>query len=315
MDGSGNVNPFYAEGVTPLDAPTGSRRHKWIGAEYFETLRIPLLVGRFFTWADIHDRMPVAIVSETLAREYWGSPEAAMGKLVAARPDPPRWYEVIGVAADVREFGLDQEPPVQVYWPQVTLAFWQGMDADQPNSWRTMSYAVRSNRVGTADFLQTVKDGIWEVNANLPVRNLRTFSELMTRSVARTTFTIVLLGIAAGTALLLGIIGLYGVISYSVSQRSRELGMRMALGAPGSTVMKMVLRQGLGLSAIGITLGLGMAFGLTRLMTALLFGVDPVDPMTFVLVPAGLMVVVLLASYLPARRASRVDPMNALRQE
>ncbi len=315
MDGSGNVNPFYAEGVTPLDAPTGSRRHKWIGAEYFETLRIPLLVGRFFTWADIHDRMPVAIVSETLAREYWGSPEAAMGKLVAARPDPPRWYEVIGVAADVREFGLDQEPPVQVYWPQVTLAFWQGMDADQPNSWRTMSYAVRSIRVGTADFLQTVKDGIWEVNANLPVRNLRTFSELMTRSVARTTFTIVLLGIAAGTALLLGIIGLYGVISYSVSQRSRELGMRMALGAPGSTVMKMVLRQGLGLSAIGITLGLGMAFGLTRLMTALLFGVDPVDPMTFVLVPAGLMVVVLLASYLPARRASRVDPMNALRQE
>ncbi|UCG87684.1 MAG: ABC transporter permease [Gemmatimonadota bacterium] len=106
-----------AEGVTPLDASSGSRRHKWIGADYFETLRIPLLYGRPFTWADIHDRMPVAIVSETLAREYWGSAEAAMGKLVAARPDPPRWYEVTGVAADVREFGLDQDPPVQVYWP------------------------------------------------------------------------------------------------------------------------------------------------------------------------------------------------------
>lgn len=315
MDGSGNVNPFYAEGVTPLDAPSGSRSHKWIGADYFETLRIPLRYGRPFTWADIHDRMPVAIVSETLAREYWGSAEAAMGKLVAARPDPPRWYEVIGVAADVREFGLDQDPPVQVYWPQVTLAFWQGMDADQPNSWRTMSYAVRSGRVGTADFMQAVKDAVWEINANVPVRNLRTFPELMSRSVVRTTFSIVLLGIAAGTALLLGVIGLYGVISYSVSQRSRELGMRIALGAPASTVMKMVLRQGLGLSAIGISLGLAMAFGLTRLMTALLYGVHPIDPLTFSAVPAGLMIVVLLASYLPARRASRVDPMNALRQE
>jgi hypothetical protein len=259
--------------------------------------------------------MPVAIVSETLAREYWGSPEAAVGKFVAARPDPPNWYEVIGVAADVREFGMDQDPPVMVYWPQVTLAFWQGMDADQPNSWRSMSYAVRSSRVGTADFLQAVKETIWEVNANLPVRNLRTFPELMKQSVVRTTFSIILLGIAAGTALLLGIIGLYGVISYSVSQRSKELGMRMALGAPSSTVKKMVLKQGVVLAAIGIAVGLGLAFGLTRLMTALLFGVHPVDPVTFAAVPTGLLLVVLLASYLPARRAAKVDPMSALRQE
>jgi predicted permease len=315
MDGTGNVNPFYAQDVTPTDAPSGSRRHKWIGADYFETLRIPLLFGRPFTWADIHDRMPVAIVSETLAREYWGSAEAAMGKMVAARPDPPRWYEVIGVAADVREFGMDQAPPVLVYWPQVTLAFWQGMDADQPNSWRSMSYAVRSSRVGTAEFLQGIKDAIWEVSANLPVRNLLTFPELMTASVARTTFSIILIGIAAGTALLLGIVGVYGVISYSVSQRGRELGMRMALGAPAATVKKMVLRQGFVLAAVGVAVGLGLAFGLTRLMTALLFGVDPVDPLTFTLVPVGLMTVVLLASYLPARKASKVDPMSALRQE
>jgi putative ABC transport system permease protein len=315
MDGTRNVNPFYAQGVTPLDSPSGSRRHKWIGADYFETLRIPMLLGRSFTWSDISDRMPVAIVSETLAREYWGSPEAAMGKMVAARPDPPRWHEVIGVATDVRENGLDQAPPVLVYWPQVTLAFWQGMDADQPNTWRSMSYAVRSSRVGTVDFLQGVKDAVWEVNANVPVRNLRAFPELMASSVARTTFTIVLIGIAAGTALLLGIIGLYGVISYSVSQRSKELGMRMALGAPASTVKKMVLRQGLLLSVAGIALGLGLAFGLTRLMSALLYGVDPVDPLTFSVVPMGLMVVVLLASYLPARRAAKVDPMQALRQQ
>ena len=315
MDGTGNFNPFYAEGVTPLDAPSGSRRHKWIGADYFETLRIPMLLGRSFTWSDIHDRMPVAIVSETLAREYWGSPEAAMGKMVAARPDPPRWHEVIGVATDVRELGLDQDPPVLVYWPQVTLAFWQGMAEDQPNTWRGMGYVVRSARVGTADFLQGVKDAIWEVNANVPVRNLRPLPDLMAASVARTTFTIVLIGIAAGTALLLGIIGLYGVISYSVSQRSRELGMRMALGAPALTVKKMILRQGVLLSMVGIVLGLGMSFVLTRLMSALLFGVNPVDPVTFSVVPLGLMIVVLVASYLPARRAARVDPMQALRQE
>ena len=315
MDGSGNVNPFYALGVTPLDGPTSSRRHKWIGADYFETLRIPLLAGRSFTWSDVHDRMPVAIVSETLAREYWGSPEAAMGKMVAARPDPPRWHEVIGVATDVRELGMDQAPPVLIYWPQVTLAFWQGMASDEANTWRSMGYAVRSSRVGTADFLQGVKDAVWEINASVPVRNLRAFPELMASSVARTTFTIVLIGIAAGTALLLGIIGLYGVISYSVSQRSKELGMRMALGAPALTVKKMVLRQGLLLSLAGIALGLGLAFGLTRLMSALLYGVDPVDPLTFCVVPMGLMIVVLLASYVPARRAAKVDPMQALRQE
>lgn len=315
MDGTGNVNPFYAQDVSPADAPSGSRRHKWIGADYFETLQIPLLHGRTFTWSDIHDRMPVAIVSEALAREYWGSPEAAMGKFVAARPDPPRWHEVIGVATDVREFGLDQDPPVLVYWPQVTLAFWQGMADNQPNSWRSMSYAVRSSRVGTGDFRQAVKDAVWEVNGNLPVRSLRTFSELMTASVARTTFTIILIGIAAGTALLLGIIGLYGVISYSVSQRSRELGMRMALGAQASTVKKMVLRQGFVLAAVGVGLGLALSFGLTRLMTTLLFGVDPIDPLTFTVVPIGLMLVVLFASYLPARRAAMVDPMFALRQE
>jgi len=178
-----------------------------------------------------------------------------------------------------------------------------------------MGYAVRSSRVGTPDFLQGIKEAVWEVIPSVPVRNLQTLPDLMAASIARTTFTIVLLGIAAGTALLLGIIGLYGVISYSVSQRSQELGMRMALGAPASTVKKMVLRQGLMLSAVGIAVGLGLAFGLTRLMNALLFGVSPVDPLTFSLVPTGLMLVVLLASYIPARRAARVDPMRALRQE
>lgn len=315
MDGWGNVNPFYAEGVTDLSQPSVSRRHKWIGEGYFETLQIPVLVGRSFTWDDIHNRLPLAVVSESLAREYWGSPEAALGQRVAARPDPPQWYQVIGVAEDVREFGLSQDPPIVVYWPQVTLAFWQGSTLEQANTWQGMGLAIRSSRVGTPDFLMAVRDAIWSVNPNLPVRNMFSLHELMAQSVARTSFSLVLLSIAAGVALLLGIIGVYGVISYAVSQRTSELGMRIALGAPAERVRGMVLRQGLMLSLVGVIIGLALSTGLTRLMSGLLFGVSPVDPVTYGAVAVALVVVSLVASYLPARRAAGVDPMTALRAE
>jgi predicted permease len=280
-----------------------------------ETLQIPLRAGRTFTWADIYNRIPAAIVSERLAREYWGSPEAALGRRIAARPDPPRWHEIIGVVADVREDGMDQEPPFAVYWPQVTLAFWQGMEADEPNTWPSAGYALRSERVGTSGFLDDVRDAIWSVNSNLPVRNMRPLPDLMAQSVARTSFTLVLLGIAAGVALLLGIVGVYGVVSYAVSQRTGELGMRIALGARGLDVMRLVLRQGLALSTIGVAIGLALSLALTRLMTGLLFGVSPTDPLTYAAAAAGLTAVALLASYIPARRAAGVDPMTALRAE
>jgi ABC-type antimicrobial peptide transport system permease subunit len=178
-----------------------------------------------------------------------------------------------------------------------------------------MSYAIRSSRVGTPDFLQDVREAIWSVNPNLPVMGVRTLPDLMAQSMARTSFTLILLGIAGGVALILGIIGVYGVISYGVSQRSRELGLRMALGAQAEHVKAMVLRQGLILSGVGAAIGLGLAFGLTRLMSSQLYGVNPVDPLTYSLVAAGLLTVALVASYIPAWRAARVDPMKALRQE
>lgn len=315
MDGWGNVNPFYVEDLYDPAEPSVTRRHKWIGEGYFETLRIPLVAGRAFTWHDIHDRLPVAVVSESLARTYWGSAEAALGRKVAARPDPPRWHEVIGVAADVREFGLSQDAPVQVYWPLVTLAFWQGNAADQPNTWRAMGIAVRSHRVGTADFLREVRDAIWSVNPDLPVRNLRTLESLEAQSVARTSFSLTLLGIAAAVAVLLGVIGVYGVLSYAVSQRIGELGMRIALGASFRRVMAMVLREGLALSLAGVGIGLVLALVLARLMAGLLFGVSSTDPLTYGSVAAALMVVAGVASWLPARRAARIDPMTALRAE
>jgi predicted permease len=316
MGPSGNVNPLYVDGVEYTGDQTATiRRHKWIGEGYLETLRIPLLLGRTLTWQDVHDRVPAVLVSESLAREYWGSPEAAMGQRLAVRPDPPRWYEVVGVVADVLDDGLGQEPPLMVYWPQVTLAFWTGTTLEDVQTWRSMSYAIRSPRVGTTGFLQEVRDAVWEINPNLPVRNLSSLRELMAHSIARTSFTLTLLAVAAGVAFVLGIIGVYGVISYAVSQRARELGLRMALGAEARQVKGMVVRQGLILAGIGVALGLGLAFGVTRLMAGLLFGISPLDPTTFACVALGLTTVAGVASYLPARRAAGVDPMNALRAE
>jgi hypothetical protein len=250
-----------------------------------------------------------------LASEYFGSPQEAIGRRVAARPDPPVWYEVVGVAADVRYDGMGQDPPAIVYWPQVTMAFWQGMDVDRTNSWRYMGYAIRSDRAGTPDFLDDVRAAVWSVNPNLPLRNVFSLTELMAQSVDQTSFTMLLLATAGGVALILGLVGVYGVISYAVSQRRREMGMRIALGAEARHVEAMVVRQGLLIFAIGATIGLGLAYSLTRLMEGLLFGVAAMDPLTYVIVVMGLLAAALTASYIPARRAARVDVMEALRRE
>jgi ABC-type antimicrobial peptide transport system permease subunit len=210
---------------------------------------------------------------------------------------------------------MDQDPILEVYWPQVTLAFWEGSPADQVQTWRGMGFAIRSDRVGTSGFLEDVRRTIWSVNPNLPVMGLRTLPDIMARSMARASFTLILLGVAAGVALILGLVGVYGVISYAVSLRAREIGLRMALGARDDDVKVMVLRQGLILSGLGVAIGLVLAFASTRLMSGLLFGVKPTDPITYGVVAAGLIAVTLTASYLPARRAASVDPITVLRAE
>jgi predicted permease len=314
MDVGNNVNPFFVRGqVLDPDGPRISRRHKWIGEGYLETLGISLLSGRFFTWDDIHARAPIAMLSEGLAREVFGSPEAAMGQYIAARPDPPEWKQIVGIVADVRDDGMSDSPPALVYWPQVTLAFWEGMDPDQVQTWRGSGIAIRSDRLGTPGFLEAVEEAVWAVNPNLPLLGARPLDELVADSMARTSFAMILLGIAGMVSLTLGLVGVYGVISYGVSQRSRELGMRLALGADASQVLAMVVRQGMILAGGGVVLGLGIAVGVTRLMSSVLFGVDPVDPGTFASVAIGLLLVAGVASYVPARRAARVDPVEALR--
>jgi predicted permease len=312
----GNVNPFWVDASPPSgEGPPPIRRHKWLGEGYFETLQIPLLAGRTFTWNEIHERIPGALVSESLAREYWGSPTAALGQRVAIQPNPVRWHEVIGVVADVREDGLSLDPVPMVYWPQVNLAFWEGTTEEDVQTWRTMGFVIRSARTGHPDFLRAVQKAVWEVNPNLPLRSVSSMSDLMADSVARTSSTLTLLLVAGGVALILGIVGVYGVIAYAVARRSREIGMRIALGAEKETVMKMVLRQGFALASIGVGVGVVLALGLTHLMSALLYEVEALDPVTFVVVAAGLLAVAQLASYIPARRAAGVEPMEALRVE
>jgi predicted permease len=313
MDGWDSNDAVWIE-----DFPTAEgqlppiRRFKWIAPGYFETMENPLLAGRGVEWADIYDRNPVVVVTENFATEYWDTPTAAIGKRIATG-DPANmvYREIVGVVGNVRDDGLEQEATSVVYWPLAVQGFWGGDDFVQ----RNLAFAIRTTQPNPASLLPQARQVVWSINPNLPLANVRTLDEILEDSMARTSFTMVMLGIAAGVALLLGAVGIYGVISYVVSQRTREIGVRIALGAQNVDVSRMVLKQGLVLAGGGVGLGLVAAFGLTRLMSSLLYGVETSDPVTYAAVAAALASVALLASYLPARRASGVDPMEALRFE
>jgi len=319
MDGWDSNDPVFVDGFPVEEGQLPPiRRFKWVAADYFQTMQIPILAGRAIDFRDSYDLNKVAMVTENFALEYWDSPAEAIGQRIGTGLAAGNWHEIVGVVGNVHDDGLDQDPTAVVYWPMMQRNLWEGLPVDEASSVfvrRSQNYAIRSARVGSPDFLTEVRDAIWGVNPNLPLAGVRTLDELLSRSMARTSFSLIMLGIAAAVALILGSIGIYGVISYIVSQRTRELGVRMALGAEAGAVRGMVLRQGLLLSGIGVVIGLGAAAGLTRLMEALLYGVDPVDPMTFGMVAASLTVVALMASYIPAHRASKVDPVVAIRFE
>jgi len=251
------------------------------------------------------------MVSASLARELWGSPQAAIGKRFHEFPGQP-WNEVIGVVQDVRENGVDQVSPATVYWPSLSH------DIFGPGTmgvWRSMYFAIRSDRAGTQTFINEIQQAVWSINSNLPVADVSTMQEVYSDSMARTSFTLVMLAIAGTMALLLGIIGIYGVISYGVSQRTREIGIRLALGAQKGELKWMFVRSALLLTAVGVAIGVGTAAALTQLMKSLLFNISPLDPFTYITVPVILGLAAALASYLPARRAAAVDPVEALRAE
>jgi predicted permease len=302
---------IFAEGHTFAGSYPPMRTFRFAGPQFFSTMMTKVVAGREYTWDDLYNQRQYIIVSENLAREFWGSAGNAIGNRLRANPNAP-WREVIGVAQDIRHAGMQQPAPATVYWP----SFGPPIYPTAPTFIaRAPVFVIRSSRANTQAFTDEIRRTIWSVNPNIPIANIETQSQIVTRSMARTSFTLVMLAIAGAMALVLGVIGIYGVLSYTVAQRRREAGIRIALGAAPAAVSAMFVRQGVKLSAIGIAAGLIAAAGLTRWMSALLFGVAAVDPVTYAATAALLLVAAAAACYNPARRAAAVDPAETMRGE
>jgi putative ABC transport system permease protein len=313
MGGNGQNDPIWVEdfphkgeGIPPL------RRYKYIGDGYFTTMGNPVVAGRGVTWNDSHTWSKNVLISDNLAREYWGEPAKALGRRIRRSPQSP-WYEIVGVVGNERQDGATRPAPTIVYWPMLTRD--SAEDVKSINIVRSLAYVIRSSRLRSPGFLGEVQQAVWSVNPNLPLARVRTMQQVYDESMAQTSFTLVILGIAAAVTLLLGVVGIYGVVAYIVSQRRREIGVRMALGAQSGAVQRIFVSRGLSLTAIGLVLGLVSAAALMRLLSSLLFGVNPFDPATYLAVMAVLGSVALIATWLPARQATRIDPMSALRAE
>lgn len=294
----------YEGGDPPL------RLFNYVSPGYFRALGTRLVAGRDFTWSDIYTLNPYIVVSENFARENWGSASAAIGKRARQFRDSP-WQVVIGVVEDVRHNGVGEKAPGIVYWP--TMLYSPYTRKPTIDSQRSVAFAVRSNRGGTASLFADIQRAVWSINGNLPVASEGTMEEIYAKSMERTSFTLAMLAIAGVMALSLGIIGIYGVISYAVSQRTREIGIRLALGAQKNELKWMFVRSALMLTAIGVGVGALAAAALTQSMKSLLFGISPLDPITYLVVPLVLAVAAVLASYLPAHRAASINPVEALR--
>jgi predicted permease len=311
LDGDGWHDPILLEGRTYAEGEFPPLRlFKFVSPGFLKTLGTPLVAGREITWTDTYNKIAVAMVSENVAREYWGEPANALGKRIQVSTKDD-WREIIGVVGDVHDDGVNKKPSTCVYWPLLQARF----ESDDISVRRDVAFIVRTPRAGSEAFLKDVRQAVWSADANLPLADVHTFDYFYKRSMARTSFTLIMLGVAGTMALLLGVVGIYGVIAYSVSQRTREIGIRMALGAQQPTVTGMFVRHGLLLTGIGVAFGLIAAVLLMRLMSSLLFNVNPVDPVTYGAVSLGLAATAWLASYLPSRRAATVDPVDALRAE
>jgi predicted permease len=258
-----------------------------------------LVAGRDFTWDDVRVHRGVALVSENMARENWGEPANALGKRIRRGKDSP-WLEVVGVTENVRADGVNLPAPPTVYFP---------------GAGRGATFAIRSERAGTEAFLREIAATIHAVNPGLPLAKVRTLNDVYQRSMARTSFTLVLLGISGIMALALAIVGVYGVLAYAVGQRRREVSIRLALGAEPRMLQWLFVRKGLLLNGVGGIIGLTLAAALSRWISSLLFGITPLDPLSYLTSGAVIATAALVASYIPARRAASVDPMETLRSD
>jgi putative ABC transport system permease protein len=311
LEGFYSSNVVYAQDKAYTSGEIAPiRSFRFVSPGYLKSIGTPLIAGRDFSWTDLYDRRDVAVVSENMAREMWGDPATALGKQIREGVSEP-WREVVGVAADVHSEGVHRDAPKTVYWP----ALMNNFRGNQVQVTRAGVFLVRTSRAGAESFLKEAREAIWSVDANLPVFQVQTVEDLNRQSMARTSFTLVMLAIAGGMALLLGLVGIYGVISYAVTQRRREIGIRMALGARSDMILRATLWQGVRIAVFGVAVGLGISLAATRLLATLLFEIKPSDPPALAASAAIVFTVTLAASYLPARRASRVHPLVALRHE
>jgi len=291
---------FQIEGRAEPNHTTPMTTYRIVSPDYFRTKRIPLVAGRVFTAQDREGTEPVAVISESLARVSWPN-EDPIGKRVRWGAANGPQMTIVGVVRDVKLHQLTQVKP-QLYMPSAQAPF-------QPYE---IALRTKTQPLGLA---AAVRYEVWGVDKDMPLANLRTMDQMLADSITRERFNLLLLAVFAGLALTLALVGIYGVMSYAVAQSTREIGIRLALGARPRDVLKLVIGQGLVLTLLGVVIGVAGAFGLTRLMTRLLYGVTATDPLTFAGVSVLLVAVALFASYLPARRATKVDPIVALRYE
>jgi putative ABC transport system permease protein len=308
--------PFNIEGQAPTNGPyNGGGAWRSISAGYFDVYRIPVLRGRAFTVQDTGSSEPVVVINEKLAKQNWPKGNALGARITIGKglgpqyADPPR--EIVGIVGDVRDNGLNNDPPPTMYVPitQVPDGMMALGSTIMPAQWM-----VRT-RVAPFSLSQQIQEQLRIASGGVPVGTVRTMDQVVAHSVAYQRFSTTLLTVFAAIALLLAAVGIYGVMAYSVQQRTQEIGIRMTLGATPENVRRMVVRQGMLLAAIGVVIGVAGGLAVTRVMRSLLFGVKPWDPLMFALTAILLSLVALLACYLPARRASRVDPLVALRYE
>ena len=298
----GSMQEFFIEGDPPATSNQGfnTNLHR-CSPDYFRTMRIPLLKGRYFDERDVGQSQSVVIVNETFARRFWPDEDAVGKRISFSGPDGP-WSNIVGVVGDIRHLRLEAEAGLEMYRPY----------SQSPIPY--VALVARSDS-GASAIANSIKSEVAGLDSSLPVYSIRPMQQIISRSLAPRRFQMVLMGIFAGIALILAAIGIYGVMSYSVGQRTHEIGIRMALGAKSHDVLKLVIGQGMRLAFVGVTAGLIAAFALTRLIESLLFGVSATDPATFIAIAFLLTGVALLACYLPARRATKVDQMVALRYE
>jgi predicted permease len=310
LENNPNGVPVAVEGVTEPDRMPPNRRYRHASPGLFAAQGSRLLAGRDFTWDDVFDQRPVALVSENMARESWGEPRQAVGKRIRIGRDG-RWTEVVGVVENIHADGLHHPAPVTIYARAGVETAANGSSTVR----RAVTLAVRSSRAGNQAFLKEVAAAVHAVNASVPLADVRTLEDAHRRSMAQTSFTVTLIGIAAAMALALAVVGVYGVLAYAVARRRHEVGIRLALGAPPGAVRALFVRQGLLLTSVGGILGLVSSATLSRWISSLLYGVTALDPLTYALSGAALTGAAFLASVVPASRAASVDPMSTLRSE